>query len=689
MGKHEKIILLSIILAFTSMGTVFPQEILFQDDFESYTPGTFPSSPWILIWDGNDSSNQVIVDNKSISGSQSLKLEGAPGWSAHAEVLLTHTPPTIYCEGYIMVEQDYFPVGIGFWNPDIGFWGRVYASAGTGPDQVLQTCEANKWYHLKLKYDDHLDVFDVWVDGVRKGHNLQSVTRGGYNAFSLVTRMVGSSTKVWFDDVKVYADSLTMMPHIFFTGLYFELAGERDTAKVLIKKALAYIDKNPDLQKPQYLSLGLLRYLHYSEGDFDSVLFYKQRAFDWYNQNGYLFMAMYVSNELGSLYYSKNELKLAEKHYQQSEKIFKEMINKNSWYRRDPLNDIIARDTGLIYPIQPWQMKKMMWILGKSMYKKLYQINGVKKRSGEALTCYIAYSNAKDTLSKLQRTQEQIILNPRGIDLKLDNQKVILYLRQQIYNREYKFKQSLYFLIGLGILVILVVILAIVLIRQYKLRAQQKNLLLQQKLLRSQMNPHFIFNSLSSIQGFIMEKHPGTASRYLSRFATLVRNILDSSAMELVPLDKEISTIENYLELQKARYEDKFEYVVIVDEALDTETMSTPPMLAQPFIENAIEHGFKHKDSKGNLKIRFELKDNLICLEIEDDGVGRKKAQEILLKLNKDHRSMATDITRERLVILNKKLKKKIRLVIIDLKNESGAGIGTKVLFEIPLSLAY
>jgi LytS/YehU family sensor histidine kinase len=185
-----------------------------------------------------------------------------------------------------------------------------------------------------------------------------------------------------------------------------------------------------------------------------------------------------------------------------------------------------------------------------------------------------------------------------------------------------------------------------------------------------------------------MERNPKTASRYLSRFATLVRNILDSTAEELVPLEKEISTIENYLELQKVRYEGKFEYVIEVDETIETETISIPPMLAQPFIENSIEHGFKYKDGKGNIKVRFGLNGNLIRFEVIDDGIGREKAIEILLKQNKDHRSMATDITRERLAILNKKLKKKITLEIIDLKNEEGLGIGTKVVFEIPLSIS-
>ncbi len=121
-------------------------------------------------------------------------------------------------------------------------------------------------------------------------------------------------------------------------------------------------------------------------------------------------------------------------------------------------------------------------------------------------------------------------------------------------------------------------------------------MLLKQRLLRSQMNPHFIFNSLSGIQNFIVTEKSTKASIYLSKFATLVRNILDSSVKEYVTLEKEIATIENYLELQKVRYAGKFEFSIKTDDAIDPESTMIPPMLAQPFIENAIEHGIVHSE---------------------------------------------------------------------------------------------
>ncbi len=280
--------------------------------------------------------------------------------------------------------------------------------------------------------------------------------------------------------------------------------------------------------------------------------------------------------------------------------------------------------------------------------------------------------------------------NRRQADVILTNaenesitQKIQLLEKEKELQEE-RAQRSILFLIGSGILVVLIIIIAILFIRQKKSRIEQEKTNLQQKLLRSQMNPHFVFNSLSSIQGFITEKDPKTASRYLSRFAKLIRNILDSSVEEFIPLAEEIASIENYLELQKVRYEGKFDYTIEVDENIDIETMTLPPMLAQPFIENSIEHGFKHKKSKGIIKIRFGLKNNLIRFEVKDDGIGREKAMEILKEQNKGHRSMATDITRECLQVLNKRLSRKINLVITDLKDDKGNPAGTKVTFDIP-----
>jgi len=473
-----------------------------------------------------------------------------------------------------------------------------------------------------------------------------------------------------------------MVLHTFLAGKRFYLAGKPDSAKVYLEKALAYPDENPHVQALKYRPLTWLGYIYYKTGDFDTAVLYIRTAFEWYKKNGFLYWAMFVANDLGRIHYEKNELHSAEKYYRQSEKIFNEMLDKNSWYRHDSLKFIISYGPELYTPLTPKHMKELMWIQGKSMYYRLYQISEAKKKTVEALKYHIAYSDAKDTLNKIQRSRETMEMQTRYESERKEGQ--IVSLSQENVFQEFKLKQSRYFLFGLGGLVLLVVILAIVLIRQNKLREQQKNLLLQQKLFRSQMNPHFIFNSLTSIQNYILDEEAHKASKYLSRFSKLVRNILDSSIEDYVPLQEEISTIENYLELQKIRFQNKFDYSIEVDEAINPEYMIIPPMLAQPFIENSIEHGIKYKKTKGNIFIRFTLKDNLIVFEVEDDGVGREKAKEILYKQNKDHKSLATAITRERIRVLNKKLKKKIELYIEDLTGEKKEPLGTLVAFEIP-----
>jgi LytS/YehU family sensor histidine kinase len=232
---------------------------------------------------------------------------------------------------------------------------------------------------------------------------------------------------------------------------------------------------------------------------------------------------------------------------------------------------------------------------------------------------------------------------------------------------------------------ILVLFAGFIIFRQSRISARHEKLLIEQRLLRSQMNPHFIFNSLASIQNFIVKQDDTRASIYLSRFSELIRSILHHSRSELISLEDELNTIENYLKLQKIRFSDEFDYYIEMNDELDIENLYIPPMLAQPFIENAIEHGIRHKTSKGNISIRFKSRNDTLILEIEDDGIGREKAMELMKIQNPDHTSYASKITSQRIKTINKRLKKKIRFEIIDIKETTGTG--TKVIFEIPLPL--
>ena len=209
---------------------------------------------------------------------------------------------------------------------------------------------------------------------------------------------------------------------------------------------------------------------------------------------------------------------------------------------------------------------------------------------------------------------------------------------------------------------------------------------MEQKLLRSQMNPHFLFNVLNAIQGFIFKSDPVQAGTYLGKFAELIRMILDNSRSNYVTLDKEILSLEHYLELQKLRFTPSFDYIINVDDSLNQKEINVPPMLAQPFIENAIEKGIKGME-KGLIEINFYKKKNQILFDITDNGVGLNKSLALKSEESNDHRSLATTITKERIHLIKNEFNQAIRFNIVDLSSTSkeADSTGTKVSFQIPL----
>lgn len=239
----------------------------------------------------------------------------------------------------------------------------------------------------------------------------------------------------------------------------------------------------------------------------------------------------------------------------------------------------------------------------------------------------------------------------------------------------------------LGVTFIGFVIFMIILYRIRELKLKQKAAELEQRFLRAQMNPHFIFNSLGAIQSYIFKNEPIEAATYLANFSELVRLILDNSRKDLISIDKEIKTLDHYLSLQKLRFDEKFDYEFMVDEDLEKEHFSIPPMLAQPFIENSIEHGFLGMEKKGMILVSIHRKADHIQLICEDNGIGIEASKLKKKENHKSHKSLATKITRERIKILSKIYKAKIKLEIKDLTKKGSGSSGTKVIFTIPINL--
>ncbi len=209
---------------------------------------------------------------------------------------------------------------------------------------------------------------------------------------------------------------------------------------------------------------------------------------------------------------------------------------------------------------------------------------------------------------------------------------------------------------------------------------KQKMAEIEMSALRAQMNPHFIFNSLSSINYFMLTHDAETASKYLTKFAQLIRLILENARSHKVSLSKELEALNLYIDLEALRFDNCFDYRLEIDDTIDIEQTWIPPLILQPYIENAIWHGLMHKKEKGQLLLEIKQpKENFLFISIEDNGVGRQKAKELKSKSANLHRSFGMQITSDRIHLVNQLYNKKTSVEIIDLKNANNIAIGTKI----------
>ena len=262
--------------------------------------------------------------------------------------------------------------------------------------------------------------------------------------------------------------------------------------------------------------------------------------------------------------------------------------------------------------------------------------------------------------------------------------KSVLSSKKLILNISPPWWQEWWFLAG-TFLIFAGIISFFVYSRVHTLKLRLNNAELNQKLLRLQMNPHFIFNSLFAIQNYIYANQTHLAGKYLSDFAKLIRMILNYSRLEAISIEQEMETTRLYLDLQKLRFGERMEYEIHIDQKLYDADAFVPPMLAQPFIENSIEHGIKTLKHKGLIRIIYALDNENIIFTIEDNGIGLEAASE--KKGKKGHKSLATGIVRDRLQIISERSGRETKFNIAEIRNDDGKSAGTRVIISVPLNL--
>lgn len=263
-----------------------------------------------------------------------------------------------------------------------------------------------------------------------------------------------------------------------------------------------------------------------------------------------------------------------------------------------------------------------------------------------------------------------------GFETKQKEQKIeLLAAENQIKNQ--RLRVGFILLAVLLILIVLITYISNILRKQAILK--QNNL--RQQVLRVQMNPHFIFNVLGSIQNYMLGNEPQKASHYLSQFASLTRATLEYSTEDTITLSDEINMLKNYMELEQMRTPAKFKFEIIYDQDLETDFIQVPPMLVQPFIENAIKHGFKNIDYTGKLSITISDKEEFVEFVIEDNGTGIKEKS----NNKKNHRSMAMEIFKKRRKLIQQKHKKDFKFEVLNLNDINTTLSGVKICIHIPI----
>ncbi len=265
-------------------------------------------------------------------------------------------------------------------------------------------------------------------------------------------------------------------------------------------------------------------------------------------------------------------------------------------------------------------------------------------------------------------------------DKELDAEKIdILQSKQQLEAEKAAAQKNINYIL-VGLMVLLLVGLAF--FYRSSRQKQLANKLLSIRSLRSQMNPHFIFNSLNSVNSFISKSDERSANKYLSEFARLMRTVLEHSKQDFVPLSAEIEVLERYLSLEHIRFENQFDYTFTVNGNIDVERIVIPPMLVQPYIENAIWHGLRYNQEKGSLLVHFRAHgDESLKITIQDNGIGRAESKRIKTKNQKQGKSTGLKNTASRLKLLNDVHKVEIICAITDLNSD---GTGTVVEIELP-----
>lgn len=316
-------------------------------------------------------------------------------------------------------------------------------------------------------------------------------------------------------------------------------------------------------------------------------------------------------------------------------------------------------------------------------YEKMSELQNTK---GDFKKAYEYYKKADEYDKQISSATNLRYMNDIIVKYENDkknNQIAVLAKENEIVRLRLKKNQTT--LLVSALIVGLILSILYILYRQYQSKNEKRVLTLEQQMLRSQMNPHFLFNSLNSIKLYIINNEQKNAVHYLNKFSKLVRKILEASSQKEIPLSEELGTMELYMNIENIRFSNEIDFKIEVEKDINIDNIKIPSLTLQPFLENSLWHGLSPKDGEKKIQINVKHKDRgHVTIEIVDNGVGRTMAE-----VNKENRvlkrkSLGIRITKERLANFAKDYQNKFDVDILDLFDENGDPNGTKVVLDIP-----
>jgi tetratricopeptide (TPR) repeat protein len=452
-------------------------------------------------------------------------------------------------------------------------------------------------------------------------------------------------------------------------------------------KALEYFKKAFKIQEEigeqaAAVSLMNIGVIYFESGNHNLAISYYRKAEKLFesidNKRGFALL----KNYLGDYYRSQGNASEAKKNYDESLKLYEEMQNKFG-------ASLALYNIGQMYFDQqkyteamPFAEKSLAYakeigVLDQTFHseKLLSELYGVMNNPAESLNHYKNYIAARDSITN-RENNKKIALAEMNFEYK--KKEALLAEKSK---RQTQF--TIFSVLGAILLIGLILVTYNRRLVKRRLTLQKEVAEYEQKALHLQMNPHFVFNCLGSISSFIVQNGTDSALKYLSKFSKLMRLTLEYSKGSLIPIDKEIESLQNYLELEQLRFHNKFTFSIESSERVEF-NMGLPPLLIQPFVENAILHGMVPKDGDGHIAVNFDVENGQLVCTISDDGIGL--SQSIRLKENSvtAHKSMALEITKKRLEIMESTTSKSAQIDISELENIQGK-TGTKVVLRLPI----